>query len=121
MHNFWRVQSWFSAKGASTRSPLPWIHLTPLQVGVLLTGVWAILGAIATIQDRPVQLLERNLQLVFFQLRGPVAPPEEMIILAIDRESLARGSKSIRRRNRNWHLCRLYRGNVRSMLRLSIA
>ncbi|NES94599.1 MAG: adenylate/guanylate cyclase domain-containing protein [Desertifilum sp. SIO1I2] len=88
MHNFWR---WFSAKGASTRSQYPGIPLTPWQAGVLLTGLWASLGAIATIQDRPVQLLERNLQVVFFQLRGPVAPPEEMIILAIDRESLARG------------------------------
>ncbi|MDK3159808.1 CHASE2 domain-containing protein [Kamptonema cortianum] len=90
MHNFWR---WFSAKGASTRSQYPGIPLTSWQAGVLLTGLWASLGAIATIQDRPVQLLERNLQLVFFQLRGPVAPPEEMIILAIDRESLARGEQ----------------------------
>ena len=38
-----------------------------------------------------VNLWERQVQSLFFELRGPVAPPEDIVILAIDEESLAQG------------------------------
>ena len=38
-----------------------------------------------------VDLWERQVQSAFFQLRGPVAAPDDIIILAIDNESLSQG------------------------------
>ena len=38
-----------------------------------------------------VNLWERQVQSLFFELRGPVAPPEDIVILAIDEESLSQG------------------------------
>lgn len=61
------------------------------SVSLISIGFWAALAAIATVLDGPVQPLERYVQTFFFQLRGPVSPPAEIVILAIDRESLARG------------------------------
>ncbi|MDJ0707439.1 MAG: serine/threonine-protein kinase [Leptolyngbyaceae cyanobacterium MO_188.B28] len=58
----------------------------------LLTGVWAIATATATVLDIGlVQLWERQTHTVFFELRGPVSPPENLLILAIDEESLSQG------------------------------
>ncbi|MBE9127328.1 CHASE2 domain-containing protein [Coleofasciculus sp. LEGE 07092] len=62
----------------------------PLGWGHLLLGVWAVSGAIATALDGSlVQLMERQTQTFFFQLRGSVTPPSDIIILAIDDESIA--------------------------------
>lgn len=38
-----------------------------------------------------VNLWERQVQSLFFELRGPVEPPEDIVILAIDKESLSQG------------------------------
>ena len=38
-----------------------------------------------------VNFWERQVQSLFFELRGPVAPPEDIVVLAIDEESLAQG------------------------------
>ncbi|MBE9077592.1 CHASE2 domain-containing protein [Romeria aff. gracilis LEGE 07310] len=38
-----------------------------------------------------VALWERQVQTLFFELRGPVSPPDDVVILAIDEESLAQG------------------------------
>ena len=58
--------------------------------GVLLMGFWVLAGAIATGSSGPwVQWLERQTQTLFFKLRGSVPVPENLIILAIDDESLS--------------------------------
>ncbi|KAM3099505.1 CHASE2 domain-containing protein [Phormidesmis sp. 146-12] len=59
------------------------------HVGHLLTGVWAIVAATVTAANLPsVQSLEREAQSLLVRVRGTVAPPSEVIILAIDEESL---------------------------------
>lgn len=67
---------------------------SPWQIlGYGLIGVWAAAGAIATgIDLGTVQWMERQAQVLFFRLRGPVEPPANVVILAIDQESLARGA-----------------------------
>ena len=38
-----------------------------------------------------VSLWERQIQSLFFELRGPVEPPQDVVVLAIDKESLSQG------------------------------
>ena len=58
--------------------------------GALLMGFWVLAGAIATGSSwQWVQWLERQTQGLFFQVRGAVPVPENLIILAIDDESLS--------------------------------
>lgn len=57
---------------------------------VSLAGLW--LGFVAwnvAFDVRLVQLLDRQLQTLFFDIRGPVEAPEDIVILAIDDESLS--------------------------------
>ncbi len=55
-------------------------------------GLWASLGAIAISTQIPfIQRVEGQAQSFLFALRGPVPPPEDIIILAIDEESLSQG------------------------------
>ncbi|MGV0025128.1 CHASE2 domain-containing protein [Phormidesmis priestleyi] len=69
------------------------------QIGPLLTGVWALVAATVTAANLPsVQSLEREAQSLLVRVRGTVAPPGEVIILAIDEESLSQLS--------NWPLRR---------------
>lgn len=57
--------------------------------GRVLTGVWAIAAAAATtVNLGVVQSLERQLQTLFFEVRGPVEAPQEVVILAIDESSM---------------------------------
>jgi len=66
--------------------------LAPVGFGHLLMGSWATLGAIATVTSIGLtEMLERQSQSIFFQARGAVPPPEEVIILAIDEPSLDQG------------------------------
>lgn len=73
------------------RAPL---DRSPWQVlGYGLISLWAMTGALATgIDLGPVQWMERQAQVLFFRLRGQVEPPANIVILAIDQESLARGA-----------------------------
>ncbi|HEY9665869.1 MAG TPA: serine/threonine-protein kinase, partial [Coleofasciculaceae cyanobacterium] len=60
--------------------------------GHLLVCIWALSGAIATtLELSPIQSMERQAQSVFFQLRGSVAPPKNIVLLTIDEESLDQG------------------------------
>jgi len=59
-------------------------------IGHILTIAWAIAAAIAIGGNwRLVQLWESHVQTMFFELRGSVAPPEDIVILAIDEPSLS--------------------------------
>src|SRR5919199_2270028 len=79
-----------SKTGTSTSRQFRWFKTTGL--GHLLVGVWALSGAIATTQDWGlVQSMERQAQTFFFQLRGSVTPPKNIVILAIDEDSLDQG------------------------------
>lgn len=62
--------------------------------GHLAAGAVAIAAALLTAsQSHLTQLLERQVQTLFFELRGPVRPPQDVVILAIDEDSLAQGTK----------------------------
>lgn len=66
--------------------------LSPNRLGYLLAGGWVALGAALTALSPPVvQSLERHAQVLFYQVRGPIAPPDNIVILAIDEESLFQG------------------------------
>ncbi len=59
------------------------------RLGHILTGVCALAAAIATAANTNlVRLMEYQAQMLFFELRGPVEAPENIVILAIDNESL---------------------------------
>jgi len=66
------------------------------QLGYGLIGLWAVLGAIATAIDLgTVDWLERESQRLFFRLTfllKTTPPPDNIVILAMDEESLARGA-----------------------------
>ncbi|MEM9450584.1 MAG: serine/threonine-protein kinase [Cyanobacteria bacterium P01_E01_bin.6] len=63
--------------------------LGPVGFAHLMMGTWAVVGATATVLNLGiVELLERQTQTVFFQLRGTVSPPDDIVILAIDESSL---------------------------------
>ena len=63
--------------------------LRPEFVGLMLMGFWTLCGAIATFWNGSyVQLIERQTQRFFIELRGQVSPPDDIVILAIDDESL---------------------------------
>ncbi|BAY90476.1 MULTISPECIES: serine/threonine-protein kinase [unclassified Tolypothrix] len=58
--------------------------------GHLLTGVSAIGAALLSSSGLGiVQLMESQALSTFFQLRGPIAPPENIVILAIDNQSIS--------------------------------
>lgn len=70
-------------------------HLTRLSH--ILAGSWALIAAIATgINGNIIQKVEDKAQSLFFELRGRVAVPQKIIILAIDDESLAQGREIYR-------------------------
>jgi CHASE2 domain-containing sensor protein len=57
---------------------------------VSLAGLWLSFLAVHVAADSlPVRLLDRRLQTLFFDIRGPMATPDDIVILAIDDESLA--------------------------------
>ncbi|NET68261.1 MAG: CHASE2 domain-containing protein [Moorea sp. SIO1G6] len=64
-------------------------RLNPARLGFILAVFFPLFGAISTARDwEGVQRMERQTQTWFFQLRGPVTPPDNIVILAIDEESL---------------------------------
>jgi adenylate cyclase len=65
---------------------------SPKFIGYALVGAIAILSAIATKSDLDlVHNLERQTQSAFFYWRGTIAPPKDIVILAIDDISLRQG------------------------------
>lgn len=65
--------------------------LKPTNLSYLLVGFWAVTGAIATAYIPATETLERQTQSAFFKLRGAIAPPDNIVILAIDEQSLSQG------------------------------
>ena len=64
----------------------------PKFIGYALVGLIASLSAISTgLRLNEVQTLERQTQSTFFNWRGTVAPPKDVVILAIDDLSLRQG------------------------------
>jgi adenylate cyclase len=58
-----------------------------------LMGLWVVLGTLAIAAQWPwTQRLEGQAQTILLALRGPVTPPESVVILAIDEESFRQGS-----------------------------
>ncbi|MBW4641595.1 MAG: CHASE2 domain-containing protein [Goleter apudmare HA4340-LM2] len=58
-------------------------------VGHLLTGTATITAAVLSASGVGlVQLMENQALTIFLQLRGPIAPPEDIVILAIDNQSI---------------------------------
>lgn len=63
------------------------------KVGPTLVAFWAIASGLATAFN-PLNLprsLELQTQSLFFRLRGPVSPPANVVILAMDEDSLSQG------------------------------
>lgn len=75
-------------------TPKPrWRSLSTL--GHTLVGSWAVLAALATgLQLNWVQVLERQAQTFGFELRGPIAPPDNVVILAMDESSYVQGTQA---------------------------
>ncbi|XHX77253.1 MAG: CHASE2 domain-containing protein [Stenomitos frigidus ULC029] len=62
------------------------------RLGHFTVGAVAIAAALLTAsQSNLDKLLERQIQTLFFELRGPMAPPADIVILAIDEDSIAQG------------------------------
>ena len=67
-------------------------HPTANHLGILLTATVAIAtGAATAIQFAPFQVLELQMQSLYFRGRGQVRPPQNLVIVAIDDDSLNRG------------------------------
>ncbi|HIK14941.1 MAG TPA: CHASE2 domain-containing protein [Leptolyngbyaceae cyanobacterium M33_DOE_097] len=64
------------------------------KLGHWLMGLWALAGAmLAGSQSNLSQMLERQAQIWFFELRGPVAAPPEIVILGLDEDSTMQGTQ----------------------------
>lgn len=62
------------------------------RFGHIFTGAWALAAAIVTVASGGLfQKIEYQTQTLFFEMRGRVTPPQNILILAIDDESLAQG------------------------------
>lgn len=59
------------------------------KLGHGFMATWAVAAAIATAgQLSLTEFLERQVQALYFELRGPVRPPDNIVILAMDGDSL---------------------------------
>ncbi|HYX19016.1 MAG TPA: CHASE2 domain-containing serine/threonine-protein kinase [Nostoc sp.] len=59
-------------------------------LGHLLAGGWAMGAAVLSASGGElVQLMENKALSAFFQVRGPILPPEDIVILAIDDQSIS--------------------------------
>ncbi|MBC7971674.1 MAG: adenylate/guanylate cyclase domain-containing protein [Verrucomicrobia bacterium] len=77
-----------------TRTKRRW-KVRPAAIAPVFISLWAVSSAIATaINLQPLRQLELQTQALFFRLRGAVAPPQQVVILAIDDDSLTRGRDS---------------------------
>ena len=56
----------------------------------LLSGAWVVLAAMATSANLGlVEIIELETQSLFFEIRGSTEPPKDIVILAIDEQSLS--------------------------------
>ncbi|HBB33447.1 MAG TPA: adenylate/guanylate cyclase domain-containing protein [Cyanobacteria bacterium UBA8803] len=80
--------SWWGQRNQnSSRSRFP---LNAPRAGLIFVGLWACWGGIATAWELgPAQWLERHTQNFFFERRGSISPPDNIVILAIDNYSLS--------------------------------
>lgn len=70
-------------------------QIRPDAIAPVFISLLATASAIATaVNFQPLWQLELQTQALFFRLRGPVAPPPQVVILAIDDDSLTRGRDS---------------------------
>lgn len=61
-----------------------------IRLGHLLAGAWVMGAAVLSASgEQSVQLMENKALSGFFQLRGPIVPPEDIVILAIDDQSIS--------------------------------
>jgi CHASE2 domain-containing sensor protein len=61
-----------------------------IRLGHLLAGAWLMGAAVLSASGEPsVQLMENKVFSGFFQLRGSIVPPEDIVILAIDDQSIS--------------------------------
>jgi CHASE2 domain-containing sensor protein len=57
---------------------------------VSLAGLWlSFVAAHVATDSPPTQLFDRRMQTLFFEMRGPVAAPDDIVILAVDDESFS--------------------------------
>ncbi|MEO0828740.1 MAG: serine/threonine-protein kinase [Cyanobacteria bacterium J06642_9] len=50
-----------------------------------------IVTTAVSLDFRPIHLWDRQIQTLFFELRGPIAAPDDVVIVTIDEESLSQG------------------------------
>ncbi len=61
-----------------------------VRLGHLLAGAWVMGAALLSASGGDlVQVIENQTLSAFFQLRGPIVPPENIVILAIDDQSIS--------------------------------
>jgi len=84
-----------TSQSVSMRSPIArrtGTHLS--QIGQGLVALWVVLAALLTATQTDLsRFLERQLQVLFFEVRGAVTPPDEIVILAMDADSLSQGTR----------------------------
>jgi len=62
-------------------------------LGQIFVFIWSLTLAIATTTDlKPIQWLENQGQTLFFKIRGKIKPPDDIVIIAIDDNSLQQGT-----------------------------
>ncbi|MBW4695120.1 MAG: adenylate/guanylate cyclase domain-containing protein [Lyngbya sp. HA4199-MV5] len=70
-------------------------QVRPAAIAPIFISLLATTSTIATaVNFQPLWQLELQTQALFFRLRGPVAPSQQVVILAIDDDSLTRGRDS---------------------------
>ncbi|MBD2019835.1 CHASE2 domain-containing protein [Leptolyngbya sp. FACHB-36] len=68
-------------------------RLTKLSNHVMV-GIWAVAAALITAtQTDFARSWERQAQTLFFELRGPIAPPQNIVILALDEDTQVQGTQ----------------------------
>ncbi|MFB2921147.1 MULTISPECIES: CHASE2 domain-containing protein [Aerosakkonema] len=88
-----RQTSAVTRSGTTTKSSVQADRVSRLaRLSHIVTGAWALAAGLATAGNLGlVQMMEYNTQTLLFELRGPVAPPDEIVILAIDEQSVKEG------------------------------
>jgi CHASE2 domain-containing sensor protein/serine/threonine protein kinase len=77
----------------TTDKPITWRSFTTRKLQISLLACCALsAGWLASQPPAWLASWEYRLQSVFFEVRGPIAPPDNMVILAIDDASLSQGA-----------------------------